>query len=186
MQASQPQSYLVNIYIQLVTSYILCYNRICIGVCTKRTVVAGKYSIRNLPNQIDNIWSLFEDVHLLAIYVSSWLHPIQQIRYTMCGVYINFVNLIHNITLTCIYVFFVSIMLKIILGCNQAVQGDFTISVLQWRYNERDGVSNHQPYDCLLKRLFRRRSKKTSKLRDTGLCAGEFTCDRWIPRTKGQ
>ena len=43
---------------------------------------------------------------------------------------------------------------------------------LQWRHNERDGVSNHQPHDCLLKRFFRRRSKKTSKLRVTGLCEG--------------
>ena len=43
---------------------------------------------------------------------------------------------------------------------------------LQWRYYERDGVSNHQRHDCLLNRLFRRRSKKTSKLRVTGLCAG--------------
>ena len=34
------------------------------------------------------------------------------------------------------------------------------------------GVSNHQPHDCLLNHLFRRRSKKTSKLRVTGLCAG--------------
>ena len=31
---------------------------------------------------------------------------------------------------------------------------------LQWRHNEYDGVSNHQLHDCLLKRLFRRRSKK--------------------------
>ena len=30
----------------------------------------------------------------------------------------------------------------------------------------------HQPHDCLLNRLFRRRSKKISKLRVTGLCAG--------------
>ena len=30
---------------------------------------------------------------------------------------------------------------------------------------ERHGVSNHQPLDCLLSRLFRRRSKKTSQLR---------------------
>ena len=29
-----------------------------------------------------------------------------------------------------------------------------------------------QPHDCLLSRLFRRRSKKTSKLRFTGLCEG--------------
>ena len=33
-------------------------------------------------------------------------------------------------------------------------------------------VSNHQPPDCLLNRLFRRWSKKASKLRVTGLCAG--------------
>ena len=43
-----------------------------------------------------------------------------------------------------------------------------------------DGVSNHQPHHCLLNRLFRRRSKKTSKLHVTGLCVenspvtGEF------------
>ena len=38
--------------------------------------------------------------------------------------------------------------------------------------NERDGVSYHQPHDCLLNRLFRCRLKKTSKLRVTGLCVG--------------
>ena len=48
----------------------------------------------------------------------------------------------------------------------------FPIHTLQWRHNERDGVPNHQPHHCLLNRLFRCRSKKTSKLRVTGLCAG--------------
>ena len=43
---------------------------------------------------------------------------------------------------------------------------------LQWRNNGRDGVSNHQPHHCLLNRLSRRRSKKTAKLRFTGLCVG--------------
>ena len=43
---------------------------------------------------------------------------------------------------------------------------------LQWRHNGYDGVSNHQPHDCLVNRLFRRRSKKTSMLRAIGLCAG--------------
>ena len=43
---------------------------------------------------------------------------------------------------------------------------------LQWRHNDHDGVSNHKPYGCLLNCLFRRRSKKTSKLRLTGSCAG--------------
>ena len=45
-------------------------------------------------------------------------------------------------------------------------------NTLLWRHNGRNGVSNHQPHDCLLNRLFGRRSKKTSKLRATGLCAG--------------
>ena len=50
----------------------------------------------------------------------------------------------------------------------------YTVFALQWRHNGRDGVSNHQPHDCLLNQ------KKTSKLRVTGLCArnspvtGEF------------
>ena len=43
---------------------------------------------------------------------------------------------------------------------------------LQWRHNERDGDSKHQPHECLLKRLFGQRSKKISKLRVTGLCEG--------------
>ena len=42
----------------------------------------------------------------------------------------------------------------------------------QWRHNGRDVVSNLQPHHCLLNRLFRRRSKTTSKLRVTGPCAG--------------
>ena len=44
---------------------------------------------------------------------------------------------------------------------------------LQWRHNERDDVSNHQPHDCLFNHLLRCRSKKTSKLRVAGLCAGK-------------
>ena len=36
-------------------------------------------------------------------------------------------------------------------------------TALRWRHNEWDGVSNHQPYDCLLNCLSGRRSKKTSK-----------------------
>ena len=46
------------------------------------------------------------------------------------------------------------------------------VVALLWRHNGHNSVSNHQPYDCLLRRLFRCRSKQTSKLRVTGLCAG--------------
>ena len=44
------------------------------------------------------------------------------------------------------------------------------IILLLWRHNGCDGVSNHQPHDYLLNDLFR--SKKTPKLRVTGLGAG--------------
>ena len=49
--------------------------------------------------------------------------------------------------------------------------------LVQWRHNGRDGVSNHQPHDCLLNLLFRHRSTKTSKLRVTGLLWG---IHRWL------
>ena len=41
----------------------------------------------------------------------------------------------------------------------------FLFFILEWRHNGCDGVSNHCRLGCLLKRLFMRRSKKTSKLR---------------------
>ena len=59
------------------------------------------------------------------------------------------------------------------------------LNTLQWRHNGHDGVWKHQPPECLLNRLFRHRSKKTSNLCVTGPC-GQFTGDRWLPRTKGQ
>ena len=55
---------------------------------------------------------------------------------------------------------------------NMSGSWHLTWATLQWRHNERDGVSNHQPHDCLFSWLFRRKSKKISKLRVTGLCVG--------------
>ena len=69
-----------------------------------------------------------------------------------------------------IYYFAILIGLNCVTHCGLvSPYGDIA---LQWRHDGRDGVTNHQPHDCLLKRLFRRRSKKTSKLRVTGLCEG--------------
>ena len=48
------------------------------------------------------------------------------------------------------------------------VQYNTMNSSLQWRHNWCDGVSNHQPHDCVLNRLFRHRSK----LRVTGRYVG--------------
>ena len=48
----------------------------------------------------------------------------------------------------------------------------FLSATLQWGHNGHDSVSKHQPHDCFLNPLFRCRTKKTSKLRFTGLCVG--------------
>ena len=54
-------------------------------------------------------------------------------------------------------------------------------SSLHWRHNERSGVLNHQPHDCLFNCFFRRRSKKTPKLRVTGLCPGNSSMTGEFP-----
>ena len=43
------------------------------------------------------------------------------------------------------------------------------------------GVINHQSHDCLLNRLFMRRSKKTPKLRVIGLCEGNSSVTGEFP-----
>ena len=58
------------------------------------------------------------------------------------------------------------------------------IITLQWRHNGRDGVSNHQPRQCLLNRLFGRRSKKTSQrkcfhLMTSSWMTAEFVKQPW-------
>ena len=50
---------------------------------------------------------------------------------------------------------------------------------LRWR----DGVSNHRRLDCFLNRLFRRRSKKTSKLSVTGLYEASSPVTGGFPHT---
>ena len=84
---------------------------------------------------------------------------------------------------------FVDSFIFTIRGCAyRACQMTAIPGTLQWRHNELNGVPNHQHHDCLLRRLFRRRSTKTSKLRVTGLCegnspvTGEFPAQRTVTR----
>ena len=58
------------------------------------------------------------------------------------------------------------------------IKVNFLPKPLQWRHDGPDDVSNHQSYPCLLNRSFRRKSRKTSKLRVTGHLCREFTGDR--------
>ena len=77
-----------------------------------------------------------------------------------------------------------SITKRIILQTIFVFLFEFHWSSLQWRHTSRDGVSDHQPHDCLLNGLFRRRLKKTSKHCVTGLyqgnspVTGEFPAQR--------
>ena len=63
-----------------------------------------------------------------------------------------------------------------IMGIHMQAAGFLTqkdsTETLQWRHNGRVSISNHQPRECLLNRSIMCRSKKTSKLRVIGLCAG--------------
>ena len=83
----------------------------------------------------------------------------------------NFVTK-HNETLTCnVYTHMKHLYVRALLQIENILRSHAVIS-LPWRHNERNGISNLRPHDCLSNRLFRRKSKKTSKLRVTGFCEG--------------
>ena len=100
--------------------------------------------------------------------IMSWGHLGQWLMCTLpccslfCCVYSGFMNSLTHIRQGC----FIGIMVL------EGRRTDGRVGTLQWHHTDRDGVSNHQPHDCLPKRLFKRRSKKISKLRVTGLCEG--------------
>ena len=68
--------------------------------------------------------------------------------------------------------------------CAYGICKVYAQNTLRWRHNGHDGVSRHQPHDCLPNCLFRRRSENTPKLCVTGLCAenspvtGEFSAQK--------
>ena len=84
---------------------------------------------------------------------------------------IEHIVLIPRVTKHAIYIMMVGIyvVLHVVWSVSQCFG-----NTLQWRHNEHDGVSNHRRRYCLLSRLFGHRSKKTSTLRVTGLCVGNF------------
>ena len=75
---------------------------------------------------------------------------------------------LHQLKINCPWVMYLGFIL-VIDGLQEFSNGR---SSLHWRHKGRDGVSNQQPQGCLLKHLLGRRSKNTSNLRVTGLCAG--------------
>ena len=59
----------------------------------------------------------------------------------------------------------------------------------QWRHNERNGVSNHQPHDYHSTVYLGADEKKKPKKHQSSVSltfVWELTGDQWIPRTNGQ
>ena len=69
--------------------------------------------------------------------------------------------------------------------CSKIVLDQIELVALRWRHNGLDSVSNHQPHDCLLSRLFGRRFKKHQSSASLAFVRG-FHRRPQIPRTKGQ
>ena len=95
-------------------------------------------------------------------------------RFTYCSI-VNFSSPIRGITGTNETETETEIVTARIWGRASLLNNQYSISALRWHHNERNGVSNHQLHDCFLNHLFNRWSKKTSKLRVTGLCVGNST-----------
>ena len=104
---------------------------------------------------------------LCQYYTGTWHHQVF-IRHGISSMSHNwvFVFLIINFN-HLLYTNIKNIMYKYI-SCNNSEHDSLS---LQWCQNGHSGVSNHQPHNCLLNSLFRRISKKTSKLHVTGLFA---------------
>ena len=125
---------------------------------------AGRPNKYRMPHFIFPRWWIFNFSYTFGTVCGQWAH-------------LPTVFLAHNSVNSCTYrdswaaMACAKLWLDVIIIV-QVITPSVFRRTLQGRHNGPDSVSNHQPHDSLLNRLFRRRSKKTSKLCVTGLCAG--------------
>ena len=74
----------------------------------------------------------------------------------------------------------------LVISCASTCREKFCKMSLQRRHDECDGVSNHQPQDFSLNRLFKAQIKDNIKAPRHWPFWWEFIGDRWLPRTKAQ
>ena len=142
---------------------------------THRGIITG-YVIKALDGRTSYIYlqgnNLFEDVTLFHITLKPSSSMRHEIKYCSksdhCLLWPSWRNTFRWQVLT-VYHWLITIFSSNIIE-SESVRSDS--STLRWRHDGHDSVFNHQPHDCLLNRLIRRRSKKTSKFRVTGLCVG--------------
>ena len=123
--------------------------------------------------------------HYVLVQKNAWYQA--HLNYWSFVVY-GFIVLVLIKAVVCFKIWIIKICVKFYLKSQQYLRGQWITHwsmnwhiSLQWRHNGHDGISNHQPPDCLLSRLFRCRSKKTSKLCVTGFCAGNTSVTGEIP-----
>ena len=111
-----------------------------------------------------------------TVFIDSKMVELQRshfpIKLTPCGLEMTYFYLDHHCFINLSWHCFPGLYLELL---NKSSQ---------WHHNELDGVSNHLRLDCLLNCLFRCRSKKTSKLRVTGLCEGNPPVTGGFPSQK--
>ena len=122
----------------------------CLATCVAQAKVSCKFYFKDFPPRYKVRHNL---QHL------SWIYHVHSPKYWMDG------HIFFRIALKYLY------MLSEQNLCSMCYLLPLQ-EWLQWHHNGHDDISNHQPHNCLLNRLFRCRSKKTSKLRVTGHCAG--------------
>ena len=126
-------------------------------------------------------------------HMSSWVHVLafrlsassQYLNHCVCNSWTISNWKVYSITIHGIVLFLTGVFAPFYmksLAIDEAHFGNLGIyNSLQWHHNERHGVSNHRRLNCLFNCWSRRRSKKTSKLRVTGLGGGIMW---WIPCTR--
>ena len=60
------------------------------------------------------------------------------------------------------------------------------VITLQWRYNDHDGVSNHQPHGCFCSIVYSGADQRKHQSSASLALVRGIHQDRWIPRSKGQ
>ena len=130
-----------------------------LGLCEGIPLVTGRFPSQR-ANNVDIFFMAWNYMDAAWIITQiTWLHF--KIKWLDKSVWLNLETLVSD-TIFCYFQIFISTWSTCFIHYLQRP--------LQWRHNECDGVSNHRY--CLFNRLFRRRSKKASKLWVTGLFEG--------------
>ena len=128
---------------------------VLLAFCAGNSPVRGEFpSQRPVTRSFDVFFDLCLNKHVSKQSWGWWSETLSSSLWRQCNV--------HLIT----YVF-----LEVLIGV-EFFMCQWHLSSLQWHHIEHNGISNHWHFHSLFNCWFRHRSKKTSKLRVTGLLWG--------------